>query len=283
MHSDPFSPSLPFCAAQDYYQAMLPSMTNAFTRSPSATPSQSGGVASVAEDKLVPGTAVSSDVRDSRSSTSTNRPADAPTLGAAIDQDPATVESTEARVQNLKVAAEVRELSKRDQAVRTHERAHASVAGAHGGSPQFQYQRGPDGVLYAVAGSVSVDLSPVADNPQATLAKAQTIRRAALAPADPSAADRAVAAQASAMAADATVAIRELSALEAAEARVEAGAGQSRPGAEARFGSTDGDSVGENDSANDTGIGIGIGTGTGTSTGTAVRSAAISDRDVLQP
>ena len=258
---------------------MLPSMTNAFTRSPSAAPGQSGGAASVAEDKLVPGTAVSSDVRDSRSSTSTNRPADAPTPGTAIDQDPATVESTEARVQNLKIAAEVRDLSKRDQAVRTHERAHASVAGAHGGSPQFQYQRGPDGVIHAVAGSVSVDLSPVADNPQATLAKAQTIRRAALAPADPSAADRAVAAQASAMAADAGVAIRELRALEAAGEQAEARAGQSRPGAEASSGSTDGDRVGENDSANDTDSDI----GTSTSSGTAARSASISDRDVLQP
>jgi hypothetical protein len=256
---------------------MLPSITHAFTRTPSAAPSQSGSAASVAEDKLVPGTAVSLDVRDSRSSTSTNRPADAPTLGTAIDQDPSTVESTEARVQNLKVAAEVRELSKRDQAVRTHERTHASVAGAHGGSPQFQYQRGPDGVLYAVAGSVSVDLSPVAGNPEATLAKAQTIRRAALAPADPSAADRAVAAQASAMAADAALAIRELSALEAAGEQAEASAGQSRLGAEASSGNTDGDRVGENGGANETDSGI------GTSTGTAARSAAIGDRDVLQP
>ena len=275
--------SLPFCAAQDYDQTMLPSITYAFTRSPSAAPGQSGGAASVAEDKLVPGIAVSSDVRDSRSSTSTNRPADAPTPGTAIDQNPATVESTVARVQNLKIAAEVRELSKRDQAVRTHERAHASVAGAHGGSPQFQYQRGPDGVIYAVAGSVSVDLSPVADNPQATLAKAQTIRRAALAPADPSVADRAVAAQASAMAADAAVAIRELSALEAAGEQAEARAGQSRPGAEASSGSTEGDSVGENDSVTDNDSGIGASIGTSTSTGTAARSAAISDRDVLQP
>jgi hypothetical protein len=262
---------------------MLPSITYAFTRSPSAAPGQSGGAASVAEDKLVPGIAVSSDVRDSRSSTSTNRPADAPTPGTAIDQNPATVESTVARVQNLKIAAEVRELSKRDQAVRTHERAHASVAGAHGGSPQFQYQRGPDGVLYAVAGSVSVDLSSVAGNPQATLVKAQTIRRAALAPADPSVADRAVAAQASAMAADAAVAIRELSALEAAGEQAEARAGQSRPGAEASSGSTEGDSVGENDSATDNDSGIGTSIGTSTSTGTAARSAAISDRDVLQP
>jgi hypothetical protein len=262
---------------------MLPSIANAFTRSPSAAPGQSGGAASVAEDKLVPGTGVSSGVGDSRPSTSTNRPTDAPTPGTAIDQDPATVESTEARVQNLKIAAEVRELSKRDQSVRTHERAHASVAGAHGGSPQFQYQRGPDGVLYAVAGSVSVDLSPVADNPQATLAKAQTIRRAALAPADPSAADRAVAAQASAIAADATVAIRELSALEAAGEQAEARAEQSIPGGQASSGSTDGDSVGENDSDSDSDSDSDAGIGASASTGTAARSAAIGDRDVLQP
>ena len=91
---------------------------------------------------------------------------------------------------------QIRELSQRDREVRNHERIHASLAGAHGGSPSFQFQRGPDGVLYAVTGSVSIDLSEVSGNPEATLRKAKQIERAALGPSDPSGADRAVASNA---------------------------------------------------------------------------------------
>jgi hypothetical protein len=46
---------------------------------------------------------------------------------------------------------------------------------------------------------VSIDTSPVAGNPEATIRKAQQIRAAANAPANPSGQDRAVAAQASQM------------------------------------------------------------------------------------
>ena len=62
---------------------------------------------------------------------------------------------------------------------------------------------GPDGQRYAVGGEVPIDLSAVPGNPQATLQKALTIRRAALAPSDPSEADQAVAAQATTLAAQA--------------------------------------------------------------------------------
>ncbi len=47
-----------------------------------------------------------------------------------------------------------------------------------------------------MGGEVSIDASPVAGDPEATVRKAQTIKRAALAPSDPSAQDRQVAAQA---------------------------------------------------------------------------------------
>lgn len=92
---------------------------------------------------------------------------------------------------------EVRELKQRDAEVRRHEQAHKAAAGAHAnGGPTFEYQTGPDGKRYAVGGEVSIDTSPVAGDPQATIAKMQQIRRAALAPAQPSGQDRAVAAQA---------------------------------------------------------------------------------------
>jgi hypothetical protein len=71
------------------------------------------------------------------------------------------------------------------------------------GPPSFTYETGPDGKRYAVGGEVQIDTSPVKGDPQATIQKAQTIRRAATAPSNPSSQDRAVAAQASKMEAQA--------------------------------------------------------------------------------
>jgi len=91
-------------------------------------------------------------------------------------------------------------LKNRDQEVRRHEQAHLAAAGglATGGA-NFSYQTGPDGKRYAIGGEVNIDTSPVPGDPNATIRKAQQIRKAALAPADPSPQDRAVAASASAM------------------------------------------------------------------------------------
>ena len=81
----------------------------------------------------------------------------------------------------------------------------AAAAGLVRGGMSFSYQTGPDGRRYAVGGEVSIDSSPVADDPQATLDKARQIQAAALAPAEPSSQDRAVAAQAARMAMEARV------------------------------------------------------------------------------
>ncbi|WP_415890344.1 putative metalloprotease CJM1_0395 family protein [Neptuniibacter sp. SY11_33] len=96
-----------------------------------------------------------------------------------------------------------RDLAKRDREVRAHEQAHASIGGQYTSAPSYTYERGPDGRLYAVAGEVKIDTSPVPNDPQATLEKAEIIQRAALGVAEPSAADRAAAADARAMAAEA--------------------------------------------------------------------------------
>ncbi len=90
-------------------------------------------------------------------------------------------------------------LAARDREVRAHEQAHASVGGQLAGSPSYEFQRGPDGVSYAVGGEVSISTSGVPGDPEATIAIAQQIRRAALAPADPSSQDRAVAAGAASL------------------------------------------------------------------------------------
>jgi hypothetical protein len=100
----------------------------------------------------------------------------------------------------------VDKLKARDSAVRAHEMAHVSAAGGLAGAPVYSYQTGPDGQRYAIGGSVSIDTSPER-SPEDTSAKAQRIRSAALAPADPSSADRAVASSASRMEAQARQAL----------------------------------------------------------------------------
>lgn len=96
--------------------------------------------------------------------------------------------------------SEIAELKARDREVRAHEAAHLAASGGYArGGANFTYVRGPDGVLYATGGEVQIDTSPVSGDPEATIRKAETIRRAALAPANPSDQDRRVAAMATRM------------------------------------------------------------------------------------
>lgn len=98
---------------------------------------------------------------------------------------------------------QVEQLKRRDREVKTHELAHKAVAGQYAkGAPSYDYRIGPDGRRYAVGGEVSIDISKAKD-PRETLLKAEVIRRAAMAPANPSVQDRQIAMQASGMAAEA--------------------------------------------------------------------------------
>lgn len=112
-----------------------------------------------------------------------------------------TGQRTASRSMTKEQQVEVQKMRARDMEVRAHEQAHVSVGGnlvKKGAS--YEYRMGPDGKRYAVSGEVQIDTSEVKDDPQATVLKAQHIRRAALAPADPSAQDHKVAADAAAMA-----------------------------------------------------------------------------------
>jgi hypothetical protein len=92
----------------------------------------------------------------------------------------------------------VEHLKQVDREVRAHEQAHLSAAGAYAtGGASFQFTTGPDGSAYAVAGEVGIDASSER-TPEATIQKMQVVRAAALAPADPSPQDMAVAAAAGA-------------------------------------------------------------------------------------
>ncbi|MFC3034832.1 putative metalloprotease CJM1_0395 family protein [Pseudoalteromonas fenneropenaei] len=108
-------------------------------------------------------------------------------------------EGDENRHQQRQAEADLKQLEQlkdRDREVRLHEQAHARVGGSHAGSPSYEFQRGSDGNNYAVGGEVMIDVSEVPGDPQATIEKMQTVRSAALAPAEPSGADRAIAADA---------------------------------------------------------------------------------------
>ncbi len=92
--------------------------------------------------------------------------------------------------------AQIDELEQRDAEVRRHEQAHKAAGGPYAGAISYEYEEGPDGKRYAVGGSVPIDVSPVPGDPEATIAKMKVVRKAALAPAEPSGADRRIAATA---------------------------------------------------------------------------------------
>ncbi|MDR1478836.1 MAG: hypothetical protein LBJ00_07835 [Planctomycetaceae bacterium] len=92
---------------------------------------------------------------------------------------------------------QVRKLQERDVEVRQHEAAHLAVAGQYAqGGAEYTFQTGPDGKKYAIGGSVSIDVSEVEGDPEATIAKMQQVAAAANAPAEPSNQDLKVAAAA---------------------------------------------------------------------------------------
>ena len=92
---------------------------------------------------------------------------------------------------------EVQDLQRRDREVRAHEQAHKAAGGQYAGAISYRFQTGPNGQQYAVGGSVPIDSSPIEGDPRATVQKMNQVRRAALAPGDPSGADRQIAARAS--------------------------------------------------------------------------------------
>ena len=107
---------------------------------------------------------------------------------------------------------EVEQLKKRDREVKAHERAHmAAGSGVVIGGANYEYQRGPDGKMYAVGGEVNIDTSRE-NEPAQTIRKMQEVKRAALAPAQPSAQDRSVAAQASQVEAEARIELAQANA-----------------------------------------------------------------------
>lgn len=131
--------------------------------------------------------------------------------------------------QQAQLQQQIAALASRDREVRSHEQAHTAVGGSYAGAPTYSFKRGPDGQAYAVGGEVSIDVSPIPNDPAATLRKMEVVQQAALAPAEPSAQDLRVAAQAQVLAAQAR---SELAALQREE--VAAAAAERKAEAQAR-------------------------------------------------
>jgi len=137
----------------------------------------------------------------------------------AIGDAKKTAEIEAEKAQKVQDDSVVRQLQSRDREVRAHESAHAAAGGGLvTGGPSFTFQKGPDGRSYAVGGEVQIDTSSVKGDPQATIVKANQIRAAALAPAEPSGQDVKVAANATQLAAQARV---DLATLRREEANTE--------------------------------------------------------------
>ncbi len=96
-----------------------------------------------------------------------------------------------------KIERQITELKNGEARVKTHEQAHKATGGQYAGGISYEKSTGPDGKQYIVGGEVPIDISEE-NTPQKTINKMQIVRRAALAPADPSSQDRSVAASASA-------------------------------------------------------------------------------------
>ncbi len=120
--------------------------------------------------------------------TKNNNP-ESPSTDKTYSPDEAELDAAELR--------EVQSLKARDAEVKAHEQAHLSTAGQYAaGGASFTYKEGPNGKRYAVGGEVPIDISRET-TPEETILKMQVVRRAALAPANPSSADRKIAARAS--------------------------------------------------------------------------------------
>jgi hypothetical protein len=96
------------------------------------------------------------------------------------------------QVEEQKLRMAVEKLKRIEARVIAHEMAHKVVGGQYAGAVRYEYTRGPDGRLYITGGEVSIDVSDE-PTPEETIQKMEIVRRAALAPADPSPQDLAVA------------------------------------------------------------------------------------------
>lgn len=102
-------------------------------------------------------------------------------------------EQQQKQQQNFNDQVIISEMQKVERSVTAHEQAHKAAAGPYAGPISYDYETGPDGKRYVVGGEVPIK-APRGRTPEETIQIMERVKRAALAPADPSAQDVAVAA-----------------------------------------------------------------------------------------
>jgi len=117
-------------------------------------------------------------------------------------------EQTKKKQQDWRIQSAVARLKQIEQNIRTHEAAHMAAGGAFAGGVSYVYAKGPDGKMYISGGEVPIQ-APEGKTPEETVKNMEVVKRAALAPADPSAQDLAVAAAAMQIESRARAAIRQ--------------------------------------------------------------------------
>ena len=146
-----------------------------------------------------------------RATTPAAPPPDGGTDSVSISSESRSKASSQAEL-TKEERASVQKLKARDGEVKAHEHAHQRAAGhLRTSGPTYTYERGPDGQRYAVGGEVRVMIGR-GKTPEETLKNAEAGLRAALAPAQPSGQDRAVAAKATTLAMEARAEISRKSA-----------------------------------------------------------------------
>lgn len=82
----------------------------------------------------------------------------------------------------------VQELKQIERKVESHEQAHKSVGGQFAGAMTYSYTQGPDNQRYKTGGEVGISI-PSDDDPKKMIAQLMQVKRAALAPSNPSSQD----------------------------------------------------------------------------------------------
>jgi len=125
-----------------------------------------------------------------------NLPKDKSSEGESTSQSTENTQSYGTQSEGALTPEQLREVAKlksRDTEVIAHEQAHMSAArGINVSAPTYDYEVGPDGQKYAIGGEVQISFVETGD-PQKDMASAETMKAAALAPAEPSSQDRSVA------------------------------------------------------------------------------------------
>lgn len=93
------------------------------------------------------------------------------------------------QIEEVKLQSEVRKLEIQEEELIRHELAHKTAGGGATGMITYTYKKGPDGKMYKAHGEVLMDVSE-GNTPEETIRKMQQVQKAAMAPLNPSAADR---------------------------------------------------------------------------------------------